>query len=609
MDKKNRFGEFIANLRREKGITQAQLSEGLCTKSEMSRFERGERMPDKLLQNRFLTRLGVAPENYENFLYYKEYCRWEKRQGIIHYILDENMGKAKELLAEYYLKYDMQEPLEKQFYLAMLVQIRRYENCDRKESDRLFKDALELTVPQDGTGYLRNKVLSLEEVNLLLEHIFCMESSLEHYEELLEYIEKMDCSMLAMAKIYPKTVYYYYTAWERKGIKEEKTVLYFLELCNNAIELLRDANRLFYMWELLCAKEKLVDSLDGNRKQTLKDLEQCRAWRKTLESVYRDAGVSIPMYEFCYLYVESENYCIGDVIRIRRKMLGMSQEKLAEGICDPRRVSKMERNLSRPQKEVIQLLFNKLNLSMELNRTELVTDNPEAVKLYKELRMINQAEEYSVIENKLDRLRKLVADNIPSNEQIIRRKEINIQWKKGIISREEYIRMMKSALECTIPYRNAVEEGEKYFTNEELYCILNIMAKYDTESFEMDRCIKMLVRYFEGPRYPENYLRLYQFVMAVISSVLGNRGDYEHSYEYQYISLVFLLRNRRLGGIHEALYEMLWNKEKQYNVCKKEIEKEKIMYQLERCILISELTKHLVRKKNYEDKLDCLTGI
>ncbi len=87
MKHENRFGEFIANLRKERGISQEQLSEGLCSPSMLCKFENGEREAEKLLQNRFLTRLGAVPENYENFLFYEEYCHWEKRQGILYNIL------------------------------------------------------------------------------------------------------------------------------------------------------------------------------------------------------------------------------------------------------------------------------------------------------------------------------------------------------------------------------------------------------------------------------------------------------------------------------------------------------------------------------------------
>ena len=168
----NRFGEYIANLRKEKEISLEQLSDGLCAISMLSRFERGEREPDKLLQKRFLTRLGVVPENYENFLHYEDYCRWEKRQGILHYILEENMEEAKKLLESYRKEYKMREALEQQFYLAMLAQIRRYERADYSELEDLFEQALQLTVPEINSRSFRNRILSLEELNLLLEYRF-----------------------------------------------------------------------------------------------------------------------------------------------------------------------------------------------------------------------------------------------------------------------------------------------------------------------------------------------------------------------------------------------------------------------------------------------------
>lgn len=230
MEQKNRFGEFIANLRKEKLISQEQLCEGLCDLSMLSRFERGEREPEKLLQDRFLTRLGAVPENYENFLYYKEYCRWEKRQGILHHILEEDMMEARRLLEEYRKEYDMEYSLERQFYLAMLAQILRYEGCEKKELAGVFREALELTVPDiESKGFL-DRVLSLEEINLLLEYVYCNDGVLVRYEQILEYIERMDRTMLAMAKVYPKAVYYYYMAWEKTGDKKASMAVHMLNL-------------------------------------------------------------------------------------------------------------------------------------------------------------------------------------------------------------------------------------------------------------------------------------------------------------------------------------------------------------------------------------------
>ena len=260
MEIKNRFGEYIAKLRKERDVSLEQLSDGLCDCSMISRFERGEREPDKLMQNRILTRLGAVPENYENFLYYDDYCRWEKRQGIIHYILEENMAEAKRLLELYCVKYDMKYALEQQFYLAMLVQIRRYEGAGTEELAACFEEALQLTVPDIDTRSFRTRALSLEELNLLLEYRYYKNKgiSLQFYEALLEYIEKTERTLLAKAKIYPKTVHYYYESWKHSSEKTKIGAEHLLQLCDAAIELLRNSNRMFYLWELFCMKEELM---------------------------------------------------------------------------------------------------------------------------------------------------------------------------------------------------------------------------------------------------------------------------------------------------------------------------------------------------------------
>lgn len=610
MREKSKFGAFIAKLRTEKGISQSDLCAGLCTKSMLCRFERGEREPEKLMQNRFLTRLGVAPENYENFLYYDDYCRWEKRQGILHHILEEKIDVAKELLEKYRQEYDMNYVLEKQFYLAMKVQIDRYEGADDLHLAGLFEEALSLTVTDFKNGAFLERILSLEEINLLLEYIHCSEGPLVAYERLLRYIDKMGWDLLGMAKIYPKTVYYYYLAWDKHGKKDRDDLLHMLEVCDRAVELLRDANRLFYMWELLGMKERILQLLAeiGVKIEDQEErLQECRIWRETLEAVYKKADVTIAMYEFCYLYVESQNYCIGDVIRIRRKMLGLSQERLSENICDPRRVSKLERNLSRPQKEVVQLLFNRLNLSTELNRTEVITENPEAIKKYMELQLRNNndyCQASSTAEEMRREIEKLIEMQIPSNKQLMLRNETISKYDCGVLSKEEYICNLKRALGCTVPYEAVLNSKEKYLTAEEIGCLQNMTLEMDYKNPEMMKCIDALQEICRGARYPENYLRMYQFIMSSVSSYFGNKGEYEISNKINKKTLCLLLVNRKMGGINETLYEILWNNEQiekdSYDCFKsKQIHKSRI----KECIYFSEMTRNKERQIIYEEKL------
>ena len=601
MELKNRFGEYIANLRKEKQISLEQLSDGLCAISMLSRFERGEREPDKLLQNRFLTRLGVVPENYENFLDYDDYCRWEKRQGILYYILEENMEEAKKLLEAYREEYKMNEALEQQFYLAMLAQIRRYEGAKPEELAEIFEKALELTVPDINTRSFRNRVLSLEELNLLLEYRYCKgrNVSLKFFEALLEYIERMEQTVLAKAKIYPKAVYYYYETWKASPANPV-SVGHLLSLCDNAIEILRDANRMFYLWELFCMREELVQRLpDAGKREAESEqrYEDCLCWRKTLEELYQEYKITLPMYEYCYLYVESENYCIGDVIRIRRKMLGLSQEKFCKGICDSRTVSRLERHLRKSQKEIVQQLFERLNLSTELCRTELVTDNQEAIEKYRELRVLNNNRDFGKVQEALNELRQLLQLNISSNRQVLIRKEITNLFNCSKISKDEYIRRMKEALNCTVSYERVASSEELYLTNEEISCIQNITLELEQESEDMKKCISILIRICKKSRYAINYLRMYEYIMATVSSYYGDSKKYMESNMIKRTLIKLLLVNRRIRGLHEAIYGLLWNDEKQKKVTRKYKAE-----QLNRCVLISSLCNDYDRKTIYKNK-------
>ena len=613
MEKENRFGEYIAKLRMEKNVSQVQLCEGLCERSMLGKFERGEREPDKLLQNRFLTRLGAVPENYENFLFHEDYVQWERRQGILHHILEENMDKARELLEEYYRNYNMENPLEKQFYLAMLAQIKRYQGADNSELVVLFEAALELTVPNLDERGFQNRILSLEEINLLLEYIHCgsMGEELFWYEEILKYIELMKCTQLAKAKIYPNTVYYYSIMWNKLGEKQEKDVVHMLELCENAIELLRNTNRLFYLWELFCMKEHLAELLfqyPAVKYHFIQSVEECMEWRKTLEELYEEYHVSIGMYEFCYLYVESENYCIEDVIKIRRKMLKMSMKKLSAGICSEITVSRLEHHKTKAQRAVVRKLFDRLNLSTELCRTELVTESQEAIEKYEELKFWDNTksseEARNYMQNLREELKHMISLDIPSNVQILLRNEIINLYRSGELSKEEYVTEMKKALECTVPYKSVIASGKKYLTNEEIGCIQNIMLMIDWSYKEMEECVDTLTEMCERSKYPINYLKMYQFVMCGVSSKLGNKGEYGYSNEIMRKILYLLLVSRRGGGIHESLYGILWNDE-QWNkqglfLNKKNEKKER----LEKCISISKLFKNDKRKEAYQERLN-----
>ena len=140
------FFMFIQKLRKEKGFTLQQLCRGLCSVGAVkSMEENGDWMPDKLLQDCLLERLGIAEEDYINLLDLEEYHHWEDRMHILHSITFGETTQAEELLATYEQKYNRSNRLEKQFYLVMKAQVRQSRGGSREELSELFEEAVVMT--------------------------------------------------------------------------------------------------------------------------------------------------------------------------------------------------------------------------------------------------------------------------------------------------------------------------------------------------------------------------------------------------------------------------------------------------------------------------------
>ncbi len=613
MIKDSNFGPFLHETRTNKKVTLEQLSDGLCTASMLSLIENEKRDAEKLLKDSLLMRLGVVPENYENFLYYSMYKRWKDRQNIVHEILYGDIPKASALLTVYHGEYDMNYSLEEQFYLTMLGQIRNYEGADREELREIFHRAVDLTIPELDKRNLKKRILSVEEINLYLEYLHYSEGEevLLKYEELFEYVEDIKLDSFALAKIYPKLVYYFAVAL-REQDKIEKTIAgRLLKLCDKAITILQKANRMFFFWELLGIKQKLllylieINKVTGEKAtEKLKEwLEKCSAWRETLGSVYDEYGVSKETKDFCYLYVDREVYCIGDVIRTRRKMFGMTMAQLSDGICTERTVSRLENNKTEGQNEIVRALFERLHLSAELYKTELITDNFEALQLFAELKKQMNNRNTEQVSQLLEQVKAKLSLDIPENAQVIRRSEIINEFLKRTLSKEDYIKQLKKAIEYTIPYEVVIRLEEKYLTNNEISCIQNIIGVIDWSYIELRECIEVAYDLYENQKQIENCLNMYEFVMRVVASNLGNRKKYDISDEINRKILFHTLINRRLGIIHSILYGLFWNNEQR----KKEQHPGKvgvdIKQELIKCIHFCEMRGNLYKVPFYKAKL------
>ena len=80
-----RFATLLSETRNQQGVTLEQLSEGLCTESQLAKIEKAERLPARTLQKRLLERLGFELAGFENFLQAEEYEDWKEKEKIFQF--------------------------------------------------------------------------------------------------------------------------------------------------------------------------------------------------------------------------------------------------------------------------------------------------------------------------------------------------------------------------------------------------------------------------------------------------------------------------------------------------------------------------------------------
>lgn len=571
--------------------------------------------------------------------YRSRYCGRGYRAGMISAAEYRRMDKNEEFVI------DVGVRQERQFYLCMLAQLRRCRGEPPERQRVLYEEALELTVPEAETKPLEALALSLKELNLILEKERCSRAQRpRRYQEIITYIEERGTDRRGTAKIYPKAVYLLcrclygcassgegeaadagsgaLTGAEASaeagttGRKTEQSAESLLGLCNKALDILRDNGRMYYLWEILDMRGALLKGLHkkivcqeghGRRTETLKMLfRENQKWKEVLEKIYRDFQVPKETHTYCFLYVEKGVSCINDVIRIRRQMLGMSPKELCEGICHVKTLRRLENHKTSPQRAIVRELFERLGLPGELIRTELVTKSPEARRLMERLRESGNRYRREDMDKLLARIKEMVPMEIKANRQTLMRTELIIRRKRGELSREEYLRLMRQALELTLPYEAFLKEGEKYLTMEEQSCVQNMLAAMDEEDAELRLCMQRLEEiyshsFFEG-ELRESAMGAYDFIMVRVESKWGNMGEYDKADYHNQNIIKGCLRSHRLWVLNNALYDRWWNyaeRRKGGIPVEKPLDDEE---ELTRCIVFSQLEKS-GREKFYQEKL------
>lgn len=560
------FPALIKKAREIQGITLEDLCRDICSSSLMGRIEKGERYANKELRDRILARLGVCSDGYENFLFYEDYLVWKQKQRIVNTIEKGDFQTAQKLLESYEVE-SSTDKLGRQFCMVMRAQILQKCYKDKMKIAQIYEEAVKLTIPEIDGGLIKDFCLSVQELDMILEYErYCHPDRLaSRCKEILAYISSEMFDTYSYVKIYPKVIYYLYISTADK----DRDWNYLLRLSSAGIEQLRTTGRMYYLWELLeIRKEGLTKLLtnmeegkDNEKKRALQTvIDTTEEWMGALDFVHTLCGTDRKMETSCYLYQQKEAYCISDVIRRRREMLGLTKKELCRGICSEKTIGRLEAKKTKPQIEIVRQLFERLNLSGEYQRWQIVTQDVRAFAIVGKIIQCANNRDFKCTQKLLNELGQYASMENPINRQYRERIEVNLKFRQGLISKKDARIQLEKILAYTIPPQVAIKKGEKYLTNVEIQCLLDIAINIGKSQMNQfyDTLVELCSQ-LENDDGILEHIAVWEMLADAIACIYGNLGEYDRSNTIGLKSMQECVRCYRMSRLAVFLYNNVWN--------------------------------------------------
>ena len=616
------FYVFLNAMRQIYNVTLEQLSEGLYTKSAMKRIESGERLPEKLMRDRLMARMGISGENYEDYLQNEEYDRWKLRQEMLNCVQakDWNVLEAKVKEYEAIEKYSK---VEEQFLMVMKLWLYKYLNISLEEQRRLVENAILLTIPEITNGFPEGMLLADQELDLLVEYVELFkddgniidetEWKLGQYKSILSYIDNSQMDDIGKAKIYPKVAVGLCQLILDRAMTI-KNVQQGIHICSRTIELLRNTNRLYYFMELLEIRKEFLEFISNdlveqgnaeNAKKLSGVIAETNEWINLMKCIYEQYNVSPYMENDSHIFREAKCNAIGDIIKVRREMLKMSREELCEGICSERALMRLEnRRQKKTQIPIVRELFEKLGLCAEFTRARVITTDFELIQLAENIAIYSNNSDMQKWEETLEILEERLCMDIAHNRQMVKFTRSSLEYSRNDITLDAYFQRMKDALECTIELKNVLESDDCYLTQEEVSCIYNIGVRLHDPNNPFIPVINKICEQYMRDNIVPSKIAEYELLMTGMANYLGTMGQFDESDRVSATVIKSFLQNRRMSSLATNIYNQLWNyqqreKKKLPMASRLDVEKE-----FNRCVMLANISKQTKRKNFYMLMLD-----
>lgn len=200
-----------------------------------------------------------------------------------------------------------------------------------------------------------------------------------------------------------------------------------------------------------------------------------------------------------------KNVFLGEYIKQRRLDLGLTQEQLCDGICEPMTLSRLENGKQTPSRNRINALLQRLGLPDDRYFALLSKNELEMEALQKEIVACNATEKVPEGFEKLAQFEKLADPDDQIAQQFALRSRVLLGRLDGRYTPLEQIDLLMQAIQLTVP-RFDLESIEVSFIQEmksqlsiRLGLLTLMLAKIKKQLKSTISCLSMCVSILRKP--------------------------------------------------------------------------------------------------------------
>ena len=465
------IGRLLYGIRTKYEMNVKDICRGICSPSSYCMYENGEIVPDILLVNMFLDRMGFGILGLTAYISEKEVVYFKWKESTRACIRNENYKKLGMLLERIPTgNVSLNKKIREQYAWFIKGIVAEKDTADLKKATECYEKALECTC-----GFLIKSqkiegTFSVREIHIyaIYLNLLCKvnpkekEEVISRFYQLMQYVNVHYVEEQQKVKIYPLLV----CLWGNLVIEGKDTEGSF-EIFEKTLELLRKQKSLYCLLEIM--RLHILVGLKEKR-----DMSKEQEDIKILQSFFEEFGYRAQSQ----IYVPQANEImlehVGQYLSTERKKVNFTQEKISDGICSVESYSRIE-NGRKPTRNNYKALTEKIGTENRYYIELVNTGNIDALLLRREIsRILFSEKSMDKVWESLEKLMEILGeDECAQNKQYLKFIEICIEKEYSHMSEEICYEEYRKVLAYSMN-ENLIGEKKHIYTKVEINLINHI---------------------------------------------------------------------------------------------------------------------------------------